>query len=220
TPAKDIKNQVGGGADAYGKWMAETLKPTIDRAFRTKRDAANTAIGGSSLGGLFSLRQSLTAPTVWGKAAVLSPSVWWADRSILQTVSGAPKKPVRLWVDIGTAEDKEGRAVKDTQALRDALLKRGWKSGIDLAYKEIPGAGHNEPAWAARFGEVLVFLFPPVISPSPGYPLGDRGRENARGEKLIPRQRFAVALQSRHNRVAHLRRADRSFPGDGNVGGA
>ncbi|MBC7808434.1 MAG: carbohydrate esterase, partial [Akkermansiaceae bacterium] len=34
TPAKDIKNQVGGGADAYGKWMAETLKPTIDRAFR------------------------------------------------------------------------------------------------------------------------------------------------------------------------------------------
>ena len=46
TPIKDGKLKVGGGADGYGKWMAGTLKSTVDRAFRTKRDAANTAIGG------------------------------------------------------------------------------------------------------------------------------------------------------------------------------
>lgn len=165
TPVKDAKVKAGGGADVYGKWMTETLKPTIDRSFRTKRDAASTAIGGSSLGGLFSLHQSLTTPTVWGKAAVLSPSVWWADRAILQTVNSGTKKPVRLWVDIGTAEDKDGGALKDAQALRDALIERGWKTGTDLAYKEAEGAGHNEPAWAARFGQVLIFLFP--LTPRP-----------------------------------------------------
>ncbi len=80
-------------------------------------------------------------------------------------MSGSLNKPVRLWVDIGTAEDKDGVAVKDTQALRDALVERGWKTGTDLAYREAEGAGHNEPAWAARFGDVLVFLFPSAPSP-------------------------------------------------------
>ncbi|MBC8136331.1 MAG: alpha/beta hydrolase [Fibrella sp.] len=159
TPVRDAKFKAGGGADTYGKWMAGTLKPTVDRTFRTKTDATNTAIGGSSLGGLFSLHQSLTVPNVWGKAAVLSPSVWWADRAVLRTVSDAPKKPIHLWVDVGTAEDKEGVALQDAQVLRDALIERGWKPGADLAYREISGAGHNEPAWAARFGDVLIFLF-------------------------------------------------------------
>ncbi|MBC8139876.1 MAG: alpha/beta hydrolase [Armatimonadetes bacterium] len=160
TPVKDAKLNAGGGAVAYGKWMADTLKLAIDRAYRTKTDTANTAIGGSSLGGLFALHQSLTAPNVWGKAAVLSPSVWWAERAILQTVATAPKQPVRLWVDIGTAEDKSGNALAGAQALRDALTARGYKPGSDFSYTEAVGAAHNEAAWSARFGDALTYLFP------------------------------------------------------------
>jgi hypothetical protein len=44
--------------------------------------------------------------------------------------------------------------------LERLLLKRGWKSGEDLAYTEAAGAVHDEHAWSDRFGDVLRFLFP------------------------------------------------------------
>ncbi len=160
TFAKDAKIGAGGGGIAHGKWMTDTLKPTIDRAYRTKPDAANTAIGGSSLGGLFALHQAFIMPNVWGKAAVLSPSVWWANRAILGTVAAnTPARP-RLYVSIGTAEDISGNALQDVQALRDALLARGYRLPTDFSYTETSGAAHNEAAWAARFGDALTHLFP------------------------------------------------------------
>ena len=164
TPQKDEKIGAGGGASVYQRWMTDTLKTTIDRTFRTKTDAANTAIGGSSLGGLFALHCALTAPQTWGKAAVLSPSVWWANRAILQSVANAAPKSLRLWVSIGTAEDDSGDALKNAQALRDALLKSGYRSKADFRYAEATGAAHNEAAWAAQFADVLTFLFPPLIA--------------------------------------------------------
>lgn len=160
TSVTDANLQAGGGANEYAKWMATTLKPVIDARFRSKPGAANTAIGGSSLGGLFALFASFVHGRTWGKAAVLSPSVWWADRAILGTVAAtAPAKP-RLYISTGTAEDKSGNALAGAQALRDALITRGYRPKTDFSYTETIGAAHNEAAWSARFGDVLTYLFP------------------------------------------------------------
>ncbi len=40
------------------------------------------------------------------------------------------------------------------------MLRKGWKPGRELSYLEVPGARHNEAAWAGRLGDVLLFLFP------------------------------------------------------------
>ena len=53
------------------------------RRYRTLPDASNTALGGSSLGGLATLHLGLTHPDVFGRLAVMSPSVWWDNRAIL-----------------------------------------------------------------------------------------------------------------------------------------
>jgi len=163
TPAVDAKYG-GGGADAYGKMLADDLKPFIDRTYRTQSDAAHTAIGGSSLGGLVSLHLALARPDVWSKVAVFSPSVWWAKREILTEVAALPKRPAatRVYLDIGTAEDKDGDALSGARALRDALVAKGWKSGENLLYAEAEDAAHNEEAWAARVAPMLRFLFPVV----------------------------------------------------------
>ena len=50
--------------------LIEELKPIIDERYRTLTDKANTAIGGSSLGGLVSLYLGLTHPDVFGSVAV------------------------------------------------------------------------------------------------------------------------------------------------------
>jgi len=123
-------------------------------------------VGGSSLGALLALHESLAHPDVWGGAAVLSPSVWWADKAILREVRALPRRPaVRLYVSIGGTEDDSGAALTGARDLREALHQAGWRVGGDLFYAEAPGAKHNEAAWAARFGDVLRFLFPAAPSP-------------------------------------------------------
>ena len=85
TPIKDKRGR-GGRARAYGKLLVKELKPLIDSEFRTLPDTANTALGGSSLGGLVSLYFGLEHPEVFGKLMVMSPSVWWANGAILREV--------------------------------------------------------------------------------------------------------------------------------------
>jgi predicted alpha/beta superfamily hydrolase len=159
TPTRDSRRKLGGRADLYGRFLVEELKPFVDSRYRTLADAQNTGLGGSSLGGLVSLHLGIKHPHVFGKLAVLSPSIWWDRKVILGRVRTLDTKPsLRVWIDVGTAEGDY--AVKDAAALRDALITRGWKLDADLKYLEAEGAQHNELAWAERVGPVLRFLFP------------------------------------------------------------
>lgn len=165
TPAVDAKYKMGGKADLYGRLLVEELKPFIDGQYRTLKDARHTGLGGSSLGGLVSLYLGLKYPQVFGQLAVVSPSVWFADHQILHYVEALAKKPqVRIWLDIGSKEGRDGaeaqKTVADARLLKEALVRKGWKTGNDLSYFEAEGAEHNERAWAARFESILKYLFP------------------------------------------------------------
>lgn len=81
TPFKNEKYG-GGNADAYLQFIVKTLKPEIDRTYRTKTKTKNknTIIMGSSLGGLVSFYAVLKYPEIFGKAAVFSPSFWFSNK--------------------------------------------------------------------------------------------------------------------------------------------
>ena len=159
TPTRDPKTGHGGDADAYGRMLTRELKPFIDRTYRTHRSGTNTGLGGSSLGALVTLYLGMKYPHVFGKLAVMSPSVWWNNRIILRRVAEMHGKPnARIWLDIGTGEGE--RTVQDARDLRDALVAKGFVEGRDLAYLEAQGAGHNELAWAHRVADLLQFLYP------------------------------------------------------------
>lgn len=158
TPTRD-ETLGGGEGPAYGRLLIEEVKPFIDSHFRSLPEPRNTALGGSSLGGLISLFLGLSYPDVFGKVAVLSPSIWWDHRSILSLVRQIEPRPdLQIWLDMGTAEG--ARHLRDADLLRALLLKRGWRSGLDLSYLRVEGAVHDEDAWARRFDKVLRFLFP------------------------------------------------------------
>ena len=159
TPSRDYRMGGGEGND-YGRLLREELKPWLDRTYRTRTDAANTGLGGSSLGGLITLFIGLQHPEIFARLAVLSPSIWWDQRSILSFIAEAavPKPEVKIWLDIGTAEGL--RHVRDTELLDQRLIKLGWQPGVDLEFLKVAGAMHSEDAWAARFDQVLRFLFP------------------------------------------------------------
>lgn len=60
----------------YAAFIVETLKPYVDQHFRTLPDKSNTAIAGSSLGGLISLYTGLHYPETFGTMGIFSPSIW------------------------------------------------------------------------------------------------------------------------------------------------
>jgi predicted alpha/beta superfamily hydrolase len=165
TPARDAKYKMGGKADLYGRMLVEELKPFIDTNYRTIKDAKHTGLGGSSLGGLVSLYLGLKYPHVFGRIAVVSPSVWFADKQIVKYANAVPVKPqIRIWMDMGTKEgrnpEEAQQGLNDARLLNDTLIKKGWQPGKDLEYFEAEGAEHNETAWADRVPRILTFLFP------------------------------------------------------------
>lgn len=142
-------------AKRYTRFLAAEVKPFIDSLYLTLPGPRTTAVAGSSMGGLAALYAALWHPRVFGAAAALSPSLWWGDRAALRDFAALRKKPdLRLWLDTGTAEPNWEVA----RLFRDTLTGRGWRLGRDLAYREVPGAGHDEAAWGARLGDVLHFL--------------------------------------------------------------
>jgi predicted alpha/beta superfamily hydrolase len=162
TPATDLHGHSGGKARLYAAMIIEELKPFIDNEYRTIDTPDCTGMGGSSLGGLVTLYVGFRHPEIFGKLAVMSPSVWWRNGVILRMIRDHPISEPRpkIWLDIGTAEGKHpGRIVRDTRRLRDVLIRQGWQPGYDLAYSEHEDALHNEEAWGARLPHVLQFLF-------------------------------------------------------------
>lgn len=149
----------GGCGDAYLRFIGETLKPLIDRDFRTLPDRAHTGILGSSMGGLISLYAFFRYPEVFGFAGAMSPSLWFADRAIFPFIEAAAFVPGKLYLDAGTAEGPGG--LRDVRDLRTLLIPKGYHRAHDnKLYVEDEGAGHHEAAWGRRLREALRFLVP------------------------------------------------------------
>lgn len=159
TPTRDAKHNGGGRANDYGRMLVEELKPVIDSRYRTRPGATDTAIGGSSLGGLVALHVGLTRADTFSRIAAMSPSVWWGGRVILRTVETHEGARPKIWLDIGGREGAE--ALRDARLLRDALVTRGWTPD-EFRFHEDRRGDHSERAWARRGRHVLEFLFPPA----------------------------------------------------------
>jgi enterochelin esterase-like enzyme len=160
TPSRDWK-MGGGDAGRYGEMVMTELLPFLRGAYRVTGDAAQTGIGGSSLGGLVSLWLGLRYPETFGKLAVLSPSVWWNHKYIVSYVNDrAPdlERRPKIWLDVGDAEGR--RTLADAELLDARLKVHGWREGADLHFECVAGGAHNEASWAERVGPMLRFLYP------------------------------------------------------------
>ena len=160
TPTRDWK-MGGGEANKYGDLLTHDLLPFIASTYRVRDEEQATGLGGSSLGGLVTLYLGLKYSGVFGRLAVMSPSIWWNHKSIVGYVNeNAPrlKQHPRIWLDVGDAEGR--RTLADTDLLDRRLKAGGWLPERDLHYERVPGGTHDETAWSHRVAPMLLFLFP------------------------------------------------------------
>lgn len=150
----------GGRADEYLRALIEELAPMVDAALRTRTGPAETALVGSSLGGLVSSYGGVRHPDVFGLIGAMSPSTWWDGRVILGEVASIPTRPtraLRVYVDSGDPGDGS----VDTRDLARAYETAGYVDGDDLEYVVAPGHMHREADWALRVPGALRFLLGP-----------------------------------------------------------
>ncbi len=76
----DYKHR-GAKAGAYTSFMLEELLPYIQRKYRVKKGAENTALCGFSLGGLSAFDIVWHHPDIFGKVGVFSGSFWWRQKA-------------------------------------------------------------------------------------------------------------------------------------------
>ncbi|MGB3167531.1 MAG: alpha/beta hydrolase-fold protein [Alteraurantiacibacter sp.] len=171
--AEDIAELAGGPiiSQHYLDWITGFLKPTIDARYRTRTGPADTAIAGSSMGGINSCWAIMERPDIFGRAACVS-SHWplimpeEEDRQRGQVLGmwaayiadklGEPAGR-RIWMDHGTAT--LDAFYPPYQAAVDADFRAaGWVEGRDFRSEQYDGAEHEENAWAARLPEILVWL--------------------------------------------------------------
>ena len=139
----------------YRNFLVEELKPFIDSEYRTLTSKENTAVIGSSMGGLVSFLIAWNHPEVFSKAGCMSSAFYYHEDKVIRMVKDytGPKKNLKIYIDHG--EDGLVRG----QKMFCTLNSKGYLIGSDVDYFYAPGAEHNEKAWADRLERPLLFFF-------------------------------------------------------------
>ncbi|WP_223115302.1 TIM-barrel domain-containing protein [Hanstruepera ponticola] len=162
------KKYGGGEGDHYMEFIVNTLKPYIDSNFRTRSDKENTAIIGSSMGGLISYYAALEYPDVFGKAGIYSPSFWFSQKSISFAKTKEKLQDSKLYFLAGGKEggntdfNEINQTVRDMNTVVEILKSQGVPSK-NMYSTVIPEGEHNEKLWKESFEETILWLFPEAV---------------------------------------------------------
>ncbi len=141
--------------EQYMDFIVKQIKPYIDSAYRTLPSRENTAIMGSSMGGLITHFAIYKYPDVFGKAGIFSSSYWFSKEVYDFTLQSPIPKDARLYLMVG---DNEGDMVDDSEKMYRTILATGHpKQNLTLLID--PEGEHGETTWRRQFGPAIMWLF-------------------------------------------------------------
>src|ERR1700685_4463339 len=108
--AADLKLLIVKGK-LYPNFLRREVMPAVESRYALLSGPENTGLGGSSLGGVITLYTQLAAPGVFGRALIESPSLFVANRKILEQSRRFRDLQARTYLGMGTSE--AGDAGKD-----------------------------------------------------------------------------------------------------------
>ena len=137
--------------NAYIDDVVANLLPEVERRYGIKATLENTAIGGSSMGGLASLYAVSRHPQVFG--AALAYSTHWPigrDELVDYLIGGVPNDGKHIvWTDRGDLDLDASYEPFHERAV--ALAERlGWQREKNFVSAVFYGTGHREDYWARR----------------------------------------------------------------------
>lgn len=167
--------RVGGRADDYLALVVEEALPFFRARYGIVARGHSLMISGSSLGGLVTLLAVERDLEDVGCGAALSSTVGWGS---IADGAGGEETILRRWAGLhaplyldsggdvsGGCFDGDGDGIDDdaddadnycvNRQMVSVLVASGYALGGTLTHEWVPGAEHNEAAWAARFPGAL-----------------------------------------------------------------
>ncbi|GAB3025933.1 alpha/beta hydrolase [Spirosoma pulveris] len=142
----------------YLDFILQTIKPLVDKRFRTLPDAAHTGVGGSSLGGLISIYAGLLHPDVFGRLMVFSPSLWISPKIYFDAIRFQAPVPMKIYAYGG--EQKSVYMVPNIQRFNESLVRQHYGGhSIDIHVSVDPTGTHQEAHWSREFPKAVEWLF-------------------------------------------------------------
>jgi enterochelin esterase-like enzyme len=176
------------GLESYASYVAEEVKPFIDRSYRTMPEARRTMILGSSHGGLAAFYTASRHSDRFGYAGALSPSFWVGldDAEQFPLIKPAPRMHLQdsqliqalkaklvdsrhhpnLYLAWGLVRSGglHNECIEERAAARGremaTLLESdyGYQLGSDLVIYEDPNGAHNEQSWGRQIPQIIKFF--------------------------------------------------------------
>lgn len=152
----------GGLTDNYLQFITEELKLYIDRKYRTFKSSKNTALMGSSFGGVCSTYAAIKYNQHFSRFACLSNAYWVIQSQMEELAKTATISNIKkLYLDTGTKESSRAieakQYIESNQRIYDILKDKIPQDRI--RFEIIADAIHSESAWRERLPNIIQFLF-------------------------------------------------------------
>lgn len=147
-----------GQGKLYAKFIINTLKPYVDKKFRTKKGREYNGIGGSSMGGLISAYIGIVHPEHFGNLMIFSPSFWYSDKIYFDAFNYNYLFPTKIYLYAGEHESKY--MTQHVRRFRQAIGTRSDENPITRFNIQINPVGeHSERFWGEAFHDAVTWLF-------------------------------------------------------------
>ncbi len=135
----------------YVAFVADELRPTIEKQYRVRQDADGRVVLGTSFGGFFATYLGAERPDLFRRLAIQSPA-YWPQPDIVTRYEGAPAVPYHITLSQGTVADGDGGT-----RLADVLARNGYTFSYQTRNE-----GHSWGHWRALLPHVLRYHFAPT----------------------------------------------------------
>lgn len=147
-----------GQGKKYIRFITDTLKPFVDKKFRTKSEREYTGIGGSSMGGLVSIFSGLMYPEVYGKLMIFSPSLWVVPKMDFTGIDFDEPSDTKIYLYAGG--DESATMIEHVKRFKKNMIKNEFvadKMKINLSIN-LQGK-HSETYWSDEFPKAIEWLY-------------------------------------------------------------
>ena len=150
----DMEKYGRGEGNAYVDFLVKTLRPFINKNYRTKKCGKHHFIAGSSMGGLISLYAILKYPKKFGGAGIFSPAFWINPQ--LKNIDPGKIKKIKNKVYFFAGMKENEFMVPDMLQVFEQLREHS-KAKMHVVVRS--EGKHNETTWRAEFPLFYKWMF-------------------------------------------------------------
>ncbi len=141
SPPTDEKDKLefptAGGSGKFMKMLSQEVQPLIQKLYRVN---GKRTIIGQSLGGLLATEILLKRPELFDNYIIISPGLWWDNRSLLELKLPEFQKPHSVFVGVG----KEGDVMEQLAKELFSKLEKNRSDRFQVHFQHFPKLDHGD----------------------------------------------------------------------------